>query len=572
MSATKEELIRRDRLDILFNSFNSGIFAYYVGPILMYVYIYFTEEHHQTTFIWLLLMCGANTLIWIAKLVRKRSADPSAHYWMLVAGLVGLGWGVGYGSLPYFVESEDPIMHMVVMTVTSFNIVAGLFLFGASYKLSPTYYFPLTILPAIHAVNFDHTALQLIGYIFFIWVPTSVIVNKAFDESMTRANLLARTNEELAEKLKQEKLEAENANLSKSRFLAAASHDLRQPLHALGLFANQLGKKSNDPDKLHREIKDSVRALSAMLDTLLDVSRIDANEIQINRQDLNLSTLLQTIQAEFGSVASGKGLELRVHCAPEICVNSDVSQLGRMIRNLVSNAIRYTDSGKVLIGVRRRSGHYELQVWDTGIGIDDTQIDKVFEEFYQVDNPERDREKGVGLGLSIVSRLSTLLDHKVSVRSVPGKGSCFSIRLPKSEQVIGQQSLHELDESVLAGMIALVIDDDASILSGMRGLLEGWQAMVFTAESGDAAIQILEDEGIMPDVVLTDYRLRANERGDQVLLRLNDYLDAKLKAILMTGDLEYTISERADLESLTVIRKPVDPDKLNHELSALLKS
>lgn len=571
MSATKEELIRRDRLDILFNSFNSGIFAYYAGPILMYVYIYFTEERHHATFIWLLIMCGANTLIWIAKLVRKRSSNPTAQYWMWIAGLCGIGWGAGYGLLPYFVESDDPILHMVVMTVTSFNIVAGLFLFGASYKLSPTYYFPMTILPALHAVNFDHSALQLIGYIFFIWVPTSVIVNKAFDESMTRANLLARTNEELADKLKQEKQEAENANLSKSRFLAAASHDLRQPLHALGLFSNQLGKQINNPEILHREIKDSVRALSAMLDTLLDVSRIDANEVHINLKDLNLASLLQIIQSEFASIASSKGIELRLRCAPGICVNSDAAQLGRIVRNLVSNAIRYTDKGKVLVGVRWHTEHYELQVWDTGIGIDDQEVDKVFEEFYQVGNPERDREKGVGLGLSIVSRLSNLLEHKVSVRSTLGKGSCFSVMLPRAEQVVGQQRTQEVDEFVLAGMIALVIDDDPAILSGMRNLLESWQATVFTADSGEEALRVLDEEGIMPDVVLSDYRLRENERGDQVLIRLGGYLDVKLKAILMTGDLEYSISSNSLLESVTVIHKPVDPDRLNREIVHLLK-
>jgi signal transduction histidine kinase/CheY-like chemotaxis protein len=572
MSVTKEDLIRRDRLDILFSSFNSGIFAYYVGPVVMFAYIYLTEEQSQRAAVWLVLMCSVNTLVWIAKLVRSRSSHPSARFWMFIAGCAGAGWGMSYGLLPYFVESDDPILHMVVMTVTSFNIVAGVFLFGASYKLSPTYYLPITILPAIHAIQFDHSAVQLIGYIFLIWVPTSIIVNKAFDDSMTRANILSRSNEELAEKLRLEKQEAESANLSKSRFLAAASHDLRQPLHALGLFANQLGKSSNEPQTLHREIRDSVRALSAMLDTLLDVSRIDANEVQINRHDLNLCSLLQTIQAEFTSVATSKGLELAVRCASGMCVNSDASQLGRMIRNLISNAIRYTDEGKVLVGVRKRGDDYELQVWDTGIGIAEDEIANVFEEFYQVNNPERDREKGVGLGLSIVSRLSVLLDHRVSVCSVPGKGSRFSIMLPRADQIVLQGASSDLDESVLSGMIALVIDDDPTILSGMKALLESWKATVFTAGSGEEALQVLDEEGVMPDVVLSDYRLRANERGDEVLARLAGYLDVKLKAIIMTGDLEYTIEPNPNLESLTVIHKPVDPDRLNHEIVTLLKS
>ncbi len=570
----KEELVIQDRLEVLYDSFKAAIPSFYLGPAVLFGYIYFAETDYHGTLTWLLLMFIVNTSVVVLRMIRNRSEKPGDKKWLTVAAAMSFGYGTAFGALPYFIGSDDPIVHMVILTVTAFYIVGGPLLYGVAYKVSPFYYIPIGLLPAIHAINMGNSSLQLIGYIYLLWIPTSIMATKAFDKVMSRSILLSRSNEELAERLKTEKQEAEYANLSKSRFLAAASHDLRQPLHALGLFANQLGKntKQSEQQNLNREIKVSVKVLSTMLDALLDVSRIDSNELRISRQDFCLGDLMQTIRSEYSSLAESKDIELKVHSSNKICVNSDPAQLDRMIRNLVSNAIRYTDNGKVVVGVRWRPEQYEVQVWDTGIGMEKHQLGNIFEEFYQVDNPERDREKGVGLGLSIVNRLSTLLEHPIKVSSESGKGSCFSILLPKSDKPVNKYTVQELNESLLAGMIVLVIDDDTAVLRGMRRLLENWQGTVFTAQSGEEAILILEQEGVLPDVVISDYRLRENERGDDVLVRLNEYMGTRLNSILMTGDLEFSISSNLRIADLRIIHKPVDADQLNYELARMLYS
>jgi signal transduction histidine kinase/CheY-like chemotaxis protein len=473
------------------------------------------------------------------------------------------------GGIPFFVGTEDPLVHMVLLTFLSFYIVGGVTVYSPYWGFLMLYNIPLVSFSATHAIIDGQGPLVFIGYTYFIWIPVTFVMVRAFNKFINNGILLAHRNNALVKKLDLEKREAEQANLGKSRFIAAASHDLRQPLHALGLFAAQLDKTSNDRDRhiLHHEIVSSVKALRTMFDGLLDISRIDADTITPNIETFKLNSLFQKIQSEFASAAEVKEIGFKV-IPSSVCIKTDKNLFERILRNLVSNAIRYTDSGRVIVGVRRLNGLAKIQVCDTGLGIDDSQQENIFEEFYQVSNPERDREKGVGLGLAIVKRLVTILNHSLSVRSLPGKGSSFSIVVPYGDEKDACSGSEFVAKEVkLNGMAVLIVDDDAPILAAMRLTLESWGCLVFSAESGEEAEQLLDNEGILPDVLIVDYRLREHEKGSHVIKRLQDYLGEQIDTIMLTGDLEVDISKEIDVSHVTQLHKPIEPLTLNKLLA-----
>jgi len=569
---SKGDFFWKNSLDVLYDTYKIAILSNYFGSIAIVLYIYSVGIEYRGTIIWAGLIYIANTGLVIAKYRRSKSDSPNDVRWLIASAMIALSTGILYGSLPYFISTDNVIVNISIQTLMSLFIVGGALIYSVVYQISPLYYTPLILLSSFHSINSDHSELRFFGYLFPIWLVTCVIAYRGYGKYINKSISLSIKNEELVEQLKKEKQEAENATLSKSRFLAAASHDLRQPLHALGIFVSQLGKNlgPSEQNKLNHEIKISVKALRAMLDSLLDLSSIDSENIRISRCDFFLDEIFKNIHAEYQALSESKGVELKIIHPKHIRTNSDPTQLERMIRNLVFNAIQYTNHGKVVVGVRHRQDHYEIQILDTGIGISSKHLEKIFDEFYQISNPERDREKGVGLGLSIVSRLSKLLNHGVKVNSIPGKGSCFSISIPKSIASIQTKSDPTLNESLLDGKIVLVIDDDTSILSSMRLLLEGWRGTIFTAESGEEALKLMDDEGILPDIVIVDYRLRDNEKGDAALIQLNLYMETTLKAILITGDLKVSIADHPSLLGLTIMHKPVDTNRLNYELSKLI--
>ena len=308
---------------------------------------------------------------------------------------------------------------------------------------------------------------------------------------------------------------AEQANVAKSRFFAAASHDLRQPLHSLGLFASALRDVVGNPEgrDLVRRIGDSIGALNRLFDELLDISRLEAGTVEVRRRDIALQPLFDRLTDELGADALEKGLRLRFH-PTTLAVNTDPTLLERVLANLVSNAIRYTRDGGVLIGARRRGQSVELQVWDSGIGIPLEQHPKIFEEFYQVANPARDPRQGLGLGLAIVRRLTALLGMPLDFRSVMGRGTCFMVRLPRAAGPITSEPPEEPPESDrhFDGRRALVIDDDVAICEATVHLLDRWG---FESRAAAHFAQACEqiDAGFAPDVILADLRLAEDNDG-----------------------------------------------------------
>jgi signal transduction histidine kinase/CheY-like chemotaxis protein len=367
--------------------------------------------------------------------------------------------------------------------------------------------------------------------------------------------------------LRAKKEEAETATRAKSRFLAAASHDLRQPIHALGMFVARLAQLPHDRETRHliANLEASVRAMQDLLDALLDISRLDADAVRVQVQPVPLAPLFDQLRGALQPVASDKGLRLRLRSS-EIWVQSDPTLLHRILLNLISNALRYTGNGGVLVGCRRSRGgsHLWIEVWDTGVGIAPEHQQDIFREFYQIGNPERDRSKGLGLGLNIVDRTARLLGHPLQLCSVPGHGTRFRIELPLARPGDLQSLLaaaEPLPVDDVRGLRILVIEDDRQSAQALRGLLDSWGCVVAVVEGLQGALTVV-DGGFVPDLVLSDFRLRAGESGIQTLERLRTTLARSLPACLMSGDTDPELIQSCRDAGLPLLHKPVPPAKL----------
>jgi len=366
---------------------------------------------------------------------------------------------------------------------------------------------------------------------------------------------------------------AEQASIAKSRFFAAASHDLRQPLHSLGLFATALRDVVGNAEgrDLVRRIGDSIAALDRLFDELLDISRLDAGTVEVRRRNVALQPLFDRLAEDYGAEAAAR--ELRLQLRPtRLAVHTDAVLLERVLSNLVSNALRYTRTGGVLVGARRRGDRVLLQVWDSGIGIAADQHSLIFDEFYQVSNPGRDRRKGLGLGLAIVRRLTALLDLPLELRSEPDRGTRFTLSLPRAT---GAVELPGLDvaadgDTIFTGRRALVIDDDADICDATVRLLTRW-GFDARAAPGQASARGLLRAGFVPDAVLADLRLGEPVDGIGVVEQLRADLGRAVPALLISGDLGARDLPRVKASRLLLLTKPVAPARLRSALASLLQ-
>lgn len=378
--------------------------------------------------------------------------------------------------------------------------------------------------------------------------------------------------------LNRAKIAAEEANLGKTRFLAAASHDLLQPLNAARLYVSSLieqqSRKAADGSAevdtaLAQKVDTSLGAVEEILDALLDISRLDAGKLTPERQDMELNNLFDTLRVEFAPIAERKGLDLRV-LPTRFAVNSDRRLLRRILQNLLSNALRYTPSGKVLMGVRGRADHVRIEILDTGAGIPDDKQALVFREFQRF-SVVPGMEPGVGLGLSIVERVARVLDHPVTFESTSGRGTRFVLRLPRVTRPLPisyasvAPALPALEHAAI-----LCIDNDPSVLDGMRVMLEGWGCDIFLAKSLVAA-QALDASVIARlDLMMVDYHLDAEADGLQCIEALRRYCGVDLPAILITADRSTAVRSAALARGLHILNKPIKPAVLRALLSRIV--
>jgi CheY-like chemotaxis protein len=334
----------------------------------------------------------------------------------------------------------------------------------------------------------------------------------------------------------------------------------------MGLFAAALTEKVRDPEVLHvvNSINASVDALEGLFNELLDISKIDSGVLKANPTHFELGAMLDRLRMDFEPEAFERGLALRI-VPTTVYLFSDPVLVERILRNLVSNAIRYTKTGGVLVGTRRRGRDVSLEVWDTGIGIPADQQARVFEEFYQLANPERNSKKGLGLGLSIVKRLVNLLGAQVDLRSVPGRGSVFKVRLPLGVRPAPDPARKKKAATApgdLSGRVIVVVEDEAAVLEGMRVLLEGWGAEVVAGASIRETMAGVEPLARAPDLIVADYGLRDGNVGTQAIAALRERFKSQIPAIIVSGSTTAAHVDEAKAIDAHLLLKPVMPAKL----------
>ncbi|MDC0663176.1 NahK/ErcS family hybrid sensor histidine kinase/response regulator [Marinobacter sp. SS21] len=375
-------------------------------------------------------------------------------------------------------------------------------------------------------------------------------------------------------RLRDAKLEAERANLSKTKFLAAVSHDLLQPLNAARLFTSALLEQSFGlkAESLVRSVSHSLDDVENLLGTLVDISKLDAGVIQPDVTAFDLRDLLNNIAREFRQMAMSEGLQLDF-VASSAVVSSDSQLLARILRNFLTNAIRYTGRGRILLGCRRQRNHVLLQVWDTGPGVPHDKLTEIFQEFKRIQPVGRQADKGLGLGLAIVDKIARILGHEITVESVEGRGSVFSVRVPLGTlpvRVDQDDSVHQPPADGLGGARVWVIDNDQTICNGMKTLLEGWGCRVLTAVSL-VDLQARVDLVSAPvDLILVDYHLDNDETGVDAVAAINRVRHQIVPVLMITAN--YTNELKKDIRDrgYLLMNKPVKPLKLRSALHHLL--
>ncbi|MBI3908888.1 MAG: PAS-domain containing protein [Pseudomonas fluorescens] len=375
-------------------------------------------------------------------------------------------------------------------------------------------------------------------------------------------------------RLREAKQEAEQANLSKTKFLAAVSHDLLQPLNAARLFTSALLERREpmSSEILVRNVSNSLEDVENLLGTLVDISKLDAGVIKADIAPFALSELLDNLAAEYTQVARSEGLQLHfIGCSA--LVRSDIQLLARILRNLLSNAIRYTYSGRVVLGCRRHHQCLTIEVWDSGMGIAEHRLEEIFQEFKRGDVQRPDQDRGLGLGLAIVEKIAGILGHPIHVRSWPGRGSMFSVEVPLSATAPKPQPALQMSEPMLErlrGARIWVLDNDATICAGMRTLLEGWGCRVVTALSEEDLARQVDNYHAEADLLIADYHLDNDQNGVDAVARINARRASPIPAMMITAN--YSNELKLQIRELghTLMHKPVRPMKLKTAMSHLL--
>lgn len=479
----------------------------------------------------------------------------------------GLFWGV----VPFLLFTDDVFVFFTVMVIHS-GYMATAVSATASYDLKSFYafVFPASFLWAAGVlVSGGNTYLPHAVMAVFYPLFLSAFARRIYAAFETQVQLRLR-NTELNMKLTDQRDRAERAMQEKNRFLASASHDLRQPVHALGLFVASLEPymEKREQRKLLDQIKRTNESLGSLFHGLLDLSKLDANVVEFNPVHFSLQPMVSLLCEEFREQVDRKGLDLIRQCPEDIVCFTDPALLERILRNLISNAINYTDEGHVIVRAGNSdSGKVLIECVDSGRGIPSAEQENIFSEYHQLENPERDRKKGLGLGLAIVRRLAELMGVHILLQSEPNYGSKFSVVVPPGLKEAEPASLlaHIKPENQFS-MTVLVIDDEEEILVGMNLLLSAWGCRVITAVSGDEVMAILQPDGL-PDLILADFRLRDHESGLDLITRIREEFNSEIPAYLVTGDTAAERLQQAANENVEILHKPVEPKILKTLLS-----
>ena len=373
---------------------------------------------------------------------------------------------------------------------------------------------------------------------------------------------------------------AEQANISKTRFLAAASHDILQPLNAASLSISTLAdlQTTKEGKVLAKQVENALMTMDELLKTLLDISKLDSGVMKPDIRDVLLDDLFSNLRADFEPAATERGLRIRFRRSNQV-VTTDRMMLRRILQNIVSNAVNYTPSGGILISARKRGTRVRIDIVDTGIGISEDSLQHVFEEFYRGSQPKSLQQNiygGLGLGLSIVQRMSAALGHELSVKSVPGKGTSFTLYLPVSnagtatrEDAVSPPE-HRFQVNTILGARILLLENDPAVIEAMDSLLARWQCSTRIASQHDEVEELLGHGTWRPDIVLADQHLNNGDLGTEIVSTLRHDLGQDLPVIIITADPNDELKQEASALNAELMRKPVKPAELRALISNLL--
>lgn len=500
---------------------------------------------------------------------RFKAATPeqrAQRLWPVLAIVFSAASGVLWGSAAIFLyPPHDPAYQIYLVLICAVIQMAPTAALACYLPTFYAYYIPCALPFLVRLVlQEDRAGWASAALLLMLMAATVTFARKYYVDffEAVRLRLL----------IERQRDQVQVASQSKTRFLAAASHDLRQPLHAVTLFAEALENDLHDDAarSKQRGLLEAAHALQSLLDRLLDVSQLDAGGISARNSQFALNDVLSKLVREFAPLADERGLSLRV-VATRCWTRSDPDLLENLLRNLLSNALRYTHRGGVVLGCRRRGKQVLVQVSDTGIGIAAMHQPHIFEEFYQVDNPERERNKGLGLGLSMVSRIARLLDVELHLVSTPLRGTTFTVALPLTTAAINAPA-HEtvilLPNSSLQGRTILCIDNDAGIRDGWRALAATWQCELITAASEAEAIALLAIHSF--DLMILDYTLAQQRNGVEVAQAIEQRLMRRVPTLIVTGDISDQPKSAANRAGYLLAHKPLAPGKLKALLQHLL--
>ena len=567
------QFIDRERIRLLHR--NNGVVLLATGLLAVLICLTLrTVVDGRVLLGWLVIYVLVTVLRFAAFLAFRKSPDRFSdatwhRIFVLGAALAGSAWGLA--AILFFVPDQPD--YMLLLTCL-YAVVVAVGSQALNTSMPAFLWFSMTmILPlmgTLVAAGGDfYRPLGLIGFLYLFAISAFAVNNH---KSVMDAIRLRFENRELVDRLSEQKAaadasrqEAESANLAKSRFLAAASHDLRQPLHALGLFQNALEMHVHPGgEQIMHRMKASIDALGGLFDGLLDISKLDAGVVDVHPRSIMLEPLLSTLAAEFRAEAEEKGLSLERQ-TDDVCVRADPVMLERILRNLLSNAIRYTDSGRVRVVAFRQGEEVQISVEDTGRGIPEEDWENIFSEYHQLRTSDRDRAKGFGLGLAIVHRLCRLMDARLTMTSKQGQGSVFTIALP-----IGSGTKHEVPTSLpawdLRGATILVIDDEPDILESMTEVLARWGCRTLAATSLADAMRAVDSSEQAVTAIVADYRLGDSETGIDAVARIREEVNDQVPAILVSGDTAPDRLKEVAESGLRLLHKPVSPAALRTAL------
>lgn len=517
-----------------------------------------------------LWVLSAARMLLVRYFLSRERSDAEVLRWRHQTTLVGVVSGSLFGvGAALFVPYCDPYQ-IVFLTVLIVGAVGSGLVAQSPYPPAYLSFSVFAIVPYGLALMFrPEPTLAWISAMMLVYLLSQMGHGRLLSGMVSEWVRLRFQNVDLVDRLRAENQRAEQAVVAKSRFLASASHDLRQPLHALGLFveAQHQAGLSPEAEKLRLRMRASVDALTELINGLLDVSRLEAGTVETSLQPVALAPLFRRLAAELTPAATAKGLRLRMK-AGGYWVISDHTHLERILRNLVDNAVKYTQTGAIAVVCRRRGGRLAIEVRDSGPGIDPALGRRIFDEFYQADNAERDNVKGFGLGLAIVKGLAERLDHRVEVNSAPGTGSVFRLLLPLATGPAEPVPADAEKSDGGRGVGVVLIDDDAAIRAGVEALLGGWGCRV---AGYDSVADCMGDEarGWVPDILLVDFRLRAGRFGDAVVAELRQFFQRAIPAFVITGETSPEPLRRIADAGLPVLHKPLKPARLRAVLASV---